>query len=106
MPFEIELTQLARDHLTAIRAFDRSRIVDEIKEQLAYQPDVETRNRKRLENITPEFEHEPPVWELRVGNYRAYYDVSTEMNTVTVRAVREKKQGQTTEDLIHDQDDD
>ena len=104
MPFEIELHEVARSNLRAVKAFDRVRIIEEIEQQLTYQPDVETRNRKCLKNIIPDFEHVPPVWELRVGNYRVYYDVSKAENIVVVRTVRLKKQGQTTEDVLHEED--
>jgi mRNA-degrading endonuclease RelE of RelBE toxin-antitoxin system len=85
--------------LKAIRAFDRRRIVDEIERQLADRPTVETRNRKLLDAVAPGFEHVPPVWELRVGDFRVFYDVDEELATVFVRAVRFKGQ-LTTQEIV------
>jgi mRNA-degrading endonuclease RelE of RelBE toxin-antitoxin system len=102
MPFKVKLVDLAEEELQAIRTFDRRRIVDAIKEQLRDQPTVETRNRKCLEDLVPAFEHAPPLWELRIGDYRVFYDVDTTAAVVYVRAVRKKSQGQTTGNIIHD----
>ena len=42
----------------------------------------------------------PPVWELRVGESRVFYDVSEEDSVVYVRAVRRKPRGKKTEDIL------
>ena len=97
--YQIELTGLAVSELKAIRSFDRRRILDQVKQQLARQPSVPTRNRKRLEAVSPGFEHVAPVWELRIGEYRVFYDVDEATKTVYVRAVRLKEPHQTTEDI-------
>lgn len=47
-----------------------------------------TRNRKLLEPLVPDFEAVPPIWELRVGDYRIFYDVCEEEKIVYIRAVR------------------
>lgn len=73
--YEIEIADLAAEELKDIRLFDRRRVVDAIRNQLAHQPTVATTNRKRLQSAVPEFEHTPPIWELRVGEYRVFYDV-------------------------------
>ena len=52
-----------------------------------------------LTGLQPDFEHDPPVWELRVGQYRVYYDVSEELKAVVVRAVREKPPHTITEQI-------
>ncbi len=106
MAYEVRLTDLATEELRAIRVFDRRWVVDEIKRQLRYEPTVSTRNRKCLDAAVPEFEHVPPVWELRVGDYRIFYDVEETSPTVYVRAVRRKEPGQTTEEIIHEGSDD
>jgi mRNA-degrading endonuclease RelE of RelBE toxin-antitoxin system len=102
--FEIRVADLAADELRAIRPFDRRRIVDEIQNQLGQEPTVATRNRKRLDAAAPDFEHVPPIWELRVGAFRVFYDVDESACTVSIRAVRQKRQGQTTEEIIHERD--
>ena len=96
MGFRIELTSTALAELKILRAFDRRAIVGEIRKHLAPQPTVTTRNRKCLEGLIPAFEHVLPVWELRVGDYRVFYDVDGKAEVVYVRAVRRKLQGQTT----------
>lgn len=56
--------------------------------QLAHQPTVETRNRKRLRPnpLAP--------WELRIGNLRVYFSVEEEPERVVkIRAIGVKKQG-------------
>jgi mRNA-degrading endonuclease RelE of RelBE toxin-antitoxin system len=100
MAFEIEITLDARAELKAIRVFERKQIVDEIEVQLTHEPAKETRNRKCLKDVSPGFEHVAPAWELRVEDYRVFYDIDSENQRVYVRAVREKRADQTTEEII------
>jgi mRNA-degrading endonuclease RelE of RelBE toxin-antitoxin system len=104
MAHEIEIADLAIEELRSIRTADRRRIVDQIHQQLEYQPAVPTRNRKCLVGAVPDFEYVPPLWELRVGKYRVFYDVDEVDEVVHVRAVRVKGKGQTTKDIIHEED--
>jgi len=99
MAHEIRLHGNAAEELRNFVAFERRRIVDEIDGQLAHEPTVETRNRKCLLGLTPSFEHRPPVWELRIGDIRVFYDVDEEAQEVNIRAIRRKGRGQTTEDI-------
>jgi mRNA-degrading endonuclease RelE of RelBE toxin-antitoxin system len=98
MPYQIRLTEGAIEDIESIRVFDRRKIVEAVHTQLVQEPDHETRNRKRLRS---EFGTTAPkeVWELRVGNFRVFYRLDEAERTVTIEAVREKKQGQTTEDI-------
>ena len=105
MAYEIEITDLAVGELKDIRVFDRRRVLDAIRSQLTHQPTVATRNRKRLDAAAPGFEHVPPIWELRVGDYRVFYDAEESKRVVCVRAVRHKNHEQTTKDVIHERDD-
>ena len=41
-----------------------------------------------------------PVWELRVGEYRVFYDVNEQEARVIVRAVRRKRPYQATEEIL------
>lgn len=82
MPFVIDYSPDAEDHLRALTSGQRSIILDSVEEQLAYQPDVETRNRKpmRPNPVAP--------WELRIGDFRVYYDIVQEpVKRVLVRAI-------------------
>lgn len=59
-----------------------------------------TKNRKILVSLIPPFEVVPPVWELRVGDHRVFYDVAEEEEAVYVRAVRHKPPHRTTEEIL------
>lgn len=100
MPYTIEIADAAYNELQAVKAYNRRQIVDAIDKQLVIEPTVETKNRKVLIGIQPNFEHGEPVWELRVGQYRVYYDVSEESKTVHIRAVREKPPHVATEQIV------
>jgi mRNA-degrading endonuclease RelE of RelBE toxin-antitoxin system len=100
MPYEIVVHELAVEELQSVRAFDRRRLITEIREQLTDQPNVSTRRRKCLVDLTPSFEHEMPVWELRVGHFRVFYDVQDDERRVHVRTVRRKGPSQRTEDIV------
>src|SRR5436305_12639811 len=76
MPFELQFSPKARDHLKAFRKRDRQIILDGIEAQLRDQPDRATRNRKQLE------ENPLAPWELRVGDFRVFYDVNAEEKRV------------------------
>ena len=99
MAFVIKFPGSAAAELKSIRVFDQRRILDEIENQLRDQPTVATRNRKCLGDFVPGFAHDPPVWELRVGDFRVFYDVDEEAEVVNVGAIREKARGQATEDI-------
>jgi mRNA-degrading endonuclease RelE of RelBE toxin-antitoxin system len=97
------LLQFARDvvkDLQGVPAFHRRQIVSAVEAQLLRTPSIATRNRKQLANLIPPWPAEPPIWELRVGTYRVFYDVDEEEKVVTVRAVRMKASGQTTEGIL------
>ncbi len=98
MPFAIEIVPSALMELESVRIFDRRRIVQAIEEQLAHEPTATTRNRKMLPDLQPSFPCEPPIWELRVGDFRVFYDVHEDV--VYVRAVRIKRPHHTTEQAI------
>lgn len=75
------------------------RILDQIEEQLTVQPTQKTRNKKLLPGLKPPWDQELPVWELRVGEYRVFYDVDDADRVVTVRAIRRKPPHATTEEI-------
>jgi len=85
MPYEIILEPDAVDHLRSFSARDRATVLDEVEEQLTYEPEVETRHRKRLRPnpLAP--------WELCIGNLRVFYDVYEEPAGVRVVAVGRKR---------------
>ena len=86
MPFRIEYSPEAEDHLRLLTARQQAIVVDTVDRQLIHQPTVETRNRK------PMRPNPTAPWELRIGNLRVYYDVEDEPKAVVyVRAVGVKK---------------
>ncbi len=84
MDVEIELSDRARDNLKGFRKRDRQVIADAIDVQLRNEPTRPTRNRKPIEDnpLAP--------WELRVGDFRVFYDVNVEEETVVILAVGHK----------------
>ena len=89
MAYIIEFADCVKKHFKSLTANQRSIIVDSIEKQLIHEPLKETRNRKPLRPnpIAP--------WELRIGNLRAFYDVTLEhSNIVDILAV-EYKEGNT-----------
>lgn len=88
--FAVRIAQLALDHLGRLRAYDRNRVLDEIMEQLTYEPAVPTGRRKQLVGTVLSCDHVQPVWQLRVADFRIIYDVDEENGTVIVRAVLRK----------------
>ncbi len=98
--FEIRFAESVEEDLRKIPIYYRNQILDSIEEQLAYEPETVTRNRKLLEHLTPPWQALVPIWELRVGEYRVFYDVSPEESLVYVRAVRKKPRGTKTEDIL------
>lgn len=98
--FEIRASTDVERDLRAIKAHDRMRILDTLVEQLSHEPNVETKNRKILVYLTPPFDAVPPIWELRIDDYRVFYDVDEEQEIVYVRAVRRKPAHKTTEEIL------
>ena len=98
--YEIEYSANVAEDLRDLRAYDRSTILDKIEEQLRHEPTVETRNRKQLPGFVPPWEQNQPVWELRVGEHRVYYDVNEENRTVSIGAIRRKRPHTTTEETV------
>jgi mRNA-degrading endonuclease RelE of RelBE toxin-antitoxin system len=67
--YGIRYTATALEHLRGLSARDKRTLVDAVDDHLRHQPDVPTRRRKRMRPnaVAP--------WELRVGDYRVFYDV-------------------------------
>ena len=71
-----------------------------IQRKLPYEPTRPTRHVKRLDKLVPPFEHVPPIWQLRIGDFRIFYDVNDAEAMVLVRAIRRKPAHLTTEQVI------
>lgn len=84
MAYEIAFAATAKSHLRSLRGHDRALIVSAIETHLSNEPLVKTRNRKRLRPnpVAP--------WELRVGNFRIFYEVN-EPAVVAILAIAVKR---------------
>lgn len=86
--------------LAALCSSERSRLLDRIEAQLRDQPTRVARNRKPLPGLVPPWDHVPPIWELRVGDLRVFYDVDEPALIVIVRAIRRKPPHRTTGEIL------
>ena len=82
--FKIDITFDAMVDMRSLRAHDRSRIFAGIERQLSYEPDMESRNRKRLRP------NELADWELRIDPFRVFYSIDADEQIVMVLAVGRK----------------
>ena len=98
--FTIRFAEGVEEDLNRIPVYYRNRILAAINKQLAYSPESPARNRKLLANLIPPWEAIPPIWELRVGEHRVFYDVSQDVSVVYVRAIRRKPRGTKTEEIL------
>jgi len=85
MRYQILMSPEAIDHLGEFSARDQSLILDQIDTHLLYQPDVETRRRKRMRPnpLAP--------WELRIEQFRVFYDIDEDSVEVRILAVGRKR---------------
>ncbi|HUY33053.1 MAG TPA: hypothetical protein VMV69_09750 [Pirellulales bacterium] len=85
MPFTIDFTESALDDLAFFKTHDQTRIFDQIDVQLSHQPMIETLKRKPLDPNTL------GDWELRIGEFRVFYDIDVVEAAVKVKAVGRKE---------------
>lgn len=103
MAFAIEVALSAEQEMTELPVFEHRRIVDAIEQQLSGEPEKPTRNRKCLgDGMTADFEYVPPLWQLRVGEYRVFYEVNAAALMVVVLAVRKKPPDKTTAEVLNE----
>ena len=79
--YDIEFDPDALEDLASLRKFEQKQVLDGVEGQLLHDPDVETRNRKRLRP------NEIAEWELRVGQLRVFYNIHTVDLMVRIEAV-------------------
>lgn len=82
--FTIQFTHEAIADWRALRKRNVQRIVDEVETPLIFEPTVVTRNRKQLRP------NQLAEWELRIGEFRVFYDVAPADAIVKVLAVGRK----------------
>lgn len=85
MRFVPVFTDSAFEDLEFFRKYEQTIILDQINEQLSDEPASETRHRKPLEP------NDLAEWELRIGDYRVFYDVKPDDQTVKIKAVGHKE---------------
>jgi hypothetical protein len=84
--FSLSYDQAVKEHLRAIEVKYHSLIRTAIQEQLLFEPETETRNRKPLQRPAP-FE---ATWEIRFGadnRFRVLYAVDHERREVQIQAI-------------------
>jgi mRNA-degrading endonuclease RelE of RelBE toxin-antitoxin system len=97
--FNVLYEEAAQEDLRDLRVHAARRIMDEVDAQLTTTPTRPTRRRKLLEGLVPHWDATRPVWQLRVGDFRVFYDVDEELQEVIVRAIRRKGAKRTKEIL-------
>ena len=98
--FTMEYKEEVAATLKKMSAHLRGRLLDTMEEQLAHEPTRKTRNRKPIVGLEPPWEQIGIVWELRIGEYRVFYEVDEPANRVIVHAVRHKPPHRKTEDIL------
>ncbi|CBN55667.1 MULTISPECIES: hypothetical protein [Kamptonema] len=86
--FSIILAREVAEHLAAIDRKYHSLLRSTIKEQLSYEPEVETRNRKPLREPST-----GATWELRLGadnEFRVFYQTLSDIYEVHILVVAVK----------------
>lgn len=79
--YAIEFSDEAIKDLRSFKKREQSEILDGIEMHLRYEPASEARNRKRLRP------NETAEWELRLDQYRVFYDVDEVVRIVSVTAI-------------------
>jgi mRNA-degrading endonuclease RelE of RelBE toxin-antitoxin system len=83
--YTVEYTQIAEDDLHYFNKSTRNWITDQINIHLVDEPQVITRKKKKLKpNLIAD-------WELRVGEYRVFYDITTTGKMVIIKSVGKKE---------------
>ena len=79
--FDIQFTAEARGDVKSLRKADQVTVMTAVESQLTHDAHRPTRNRKKLKPN--------PVadWELRVGEFRVFYNVDESQQVVSVVAV-------------------
>ena len=98
--YEIKFAEDVSKDLEELKAFKRKEILDRIDEELLNEPTRETRNKKILADVEPPWPFKEPLRELRVGEYRVFYDVDVAESQVVVRAIRHKPPHRSTKEIL------
>ncbi len=91
--------EAAEEDMRALRVYEVRRIIHGVDRQLRKDPMTHSRRKKLLEGLVPPWDTVRPVWQLRIGDFRVFYDVDEEREEVIVRAVR-RKGTKTTKEIL------
>jgi mRNA-degrading endonuclease RelE of RelBE toxin-antitoxin system len=79
--YAIEFAFEALEDLKSFKRFEQQKIISGVNEQLTYEPTIETRNRFRMRsNVVAE-------WELRIEQYRVFYNVMETVQIVRIEVI-------------------
>jgi len=79
--YDIELSDTAKQDLKWFKKHEQNTILDGIDENLKYEPNIETRNRKQMDP------NPVAAWELRIGKFRVLYNVEETVKIVSIEAI-------------------
>lgn len=79
--FEIEFSVEAYKDLQYFKTRERKIIIEGIKSRLVHEPQIETRNTKKLRP------NDVADWELRIGKFRIFYNIDFTEKIVSVEAI-------------------
>jgi mRNA-degrading endonuclease RelE of RelBE toxin-antitoxin system len=85
MPYDIEFMPDAQEQLSRLTKRQQAILLDKIQEQLHHHPTEETRQRKKLRP------NPLASWELRVREFRVFFDVNEQEQIVFIIAIGRKK---------------
>jgi mRNA-degrading endonuclease RelE of RelBE toxin-antitoxin system len=98
--YQVEIVPEAVEELLEVPVFHRRVLQKLIESKLPVEPTRASRNCKKLEPLVTQFVYEPPLWALRAGEWRIFFDVDEEERKVTIRAIRKKPRGKRTEEIV------
>ncbi|MEW5938652.1 MAG: addiction module toxin RelE [Chloroflexota bacterium] len=79
--YDIEFGETAKRDLKWFKKYEQKIILDGIDDNLKYEPNVETQNRKQM-RPNPVAE-----WELRIGKFRVLYNVEETVKIVSIEVI-------------------
>lgn len=88
--YSVQIARAAQADLATLRVYDRTRVLAVIKAELMHTPTVAAGHRKMLRDLRPSWDHVPPLWQVRVGDYRIFYDTDEVGRVVYIRRVIRK----------------
>jgi mRNA-degrading endonuclease RelE of RelBE toxin-antitoxin system len=104
--FAIVFSASAKNEFDALKTFDQRRVADAITAKLIFGPELPSHGKKNLGNEPANFTYVPPLWELRVAEWRVFYTASLDDKLVLVCGVRRKPPNLTTSQVLNEENGD